>query len=96
MYDPVANSWTNLPSVPTPTPMGECPSAVLPDGRVLVSDKRGDTTYLYTPATNSWSSAPDKLRGDWTDEETWVKLPDNSILSYDIFASQASGRLPAA
>ena len=30
---------------------------------------------------------PGKLHGDQSDEETWVKLPDGSILSYDVFAS---------
>ncbi len=31
--------------------------------------------------------AGNKLRSDQSDEESWVKLPDGSILSYDIFAS---------
>ena len=88
MYDPVHNTWSYIASAPSPTgTLGECPIDVLPDGRVLASDKRGPTTSIYSPSTNTWTAAPDKLRGDWTDEETWVKLPDNSILSYDIWSS---------
>jgi uncharacterized repeat protein (TIGR01451 family) len=88
MYDPVHNTWTYIASAPSPTgTLGECPIEVLPDGRVLASDKRGPTTSIYSPSTNTWTAAPDKLRADWTDEETWVKLPDNSILSYDIWSS---------
>src|SRR5262249_18394995 len=34
---------------------------------------------------------PSKLRGDRSDEETWLKLSDGSILSYDVFASISSG-----
>ena len=88
MYDPVHNTWTYIASAPSPTgTLGECPVEVLPDGRVLASDKRGPATSVYNPATNTWIAAPNKLLSDWTDEETWVKLPDNSILCYDIWAS---------
>src|SRR5581483_8578314 len=32
-----------------------------------------------------------KLRNDASDEETWVMLPDGSILSYDVFGSPSTG-----
>src|SRR5206468_10071978 len=32
-----------------------------------------------------------KLRGDQSDEETWLKLSDGSVLSYDIFSSISTG-----
>src|SRR5205085_1027061 len=34
--------------------------------------------------SNTWSRTGDKLHGDKSDKETWLKLPDGSILSYDV------------
>jgi uncharacterized repeat protein (TIGR01451 family) len=88
IYDPVHNTWSYIASAPSPSDtLGECNVEVLPDGRVLASDKRGPATSIYNPATNTWVLGPSRLRGDWNDEETWIKLPDNSILSYDIWSS---------
>ncbi|HEU5118098.1 MAG TPA: kelch repeat-containing protein, partial [Isosphaeraceae bacterium] len=70
---------------------GDDPIVVLPDGQVLAGYFNGPTTYRFNPsapAGSQWTqTAGAKLHGDRSDEETWVKLPDGSILSYDIFAS---------
>jgi hypothetical protein len=47
--------------------------------------------YIYDPATNTWTFAANKLRSDQSSEEAWVKLPDNSILSYDVWSSISTG-----
>jgi hypothetical protein len=88
IYDPVANTWTNIADFPR-TQFGDDPSEVLPDGRVLAGYLLGAPTYIYDPATDSWSTAASKLRRDRSDEETWIKLPDDSILSYDVFDASA-------
>ncbi|HLJ93272.1 MAG TPA: kelch repeat-containing protein, partial [Gemmataceae bacterium] len=90
IYDPVANTWTSTTPFPR-TQFGDDPSEVLPNGKVLAGYLSGSQTYLYDSATNSWSATGSKLRSDASDEETWVKLPDGSILSYDIFSSISSG-----
>jgi hypothetical protein len=90
IYDPVADTWMSITTFPQ-TEFGDDPSEVLPDGRVLVGYINGPETYLYDPATNSWSPTGSKLRNDRSSEETWVKLADDSILSYDIFSSIRSG-----
>src|SRR5438093_1554528 len=64
---------------------GDDPSAMLPDGRVLAGYISGPQTHIYDPVSNSWSAGATKLDGDRSDEETWVLLPDHSILSYNIF-----------
>ena len=86
VYNPVTNSWSSIPNFPQSS-FGDDPSMVLPDGRVLVGYLSGPQTYIYNPATNAWSSGPTKLYGDRSDEETWTKLPDGSVLSYDIFGN---------
>src|SRR5262249_50675027 len=54
-----------------------------------------ESTFIYDPATDKWTAAASKLRGDRSDEETWVKLPDGSILSYDVFASVTDRKFEA-
>jgi hypothetical protein len=86
IYDPVADAWTPITNFPQ-RKFGDDPSEVLPDGRVLAGYLLANFTYIYDPASNTWSPGGAKLRTDRSDEETWMKLPDNSVLSYDVFAA---------
>lgn len=96
VYDPVAGTWTYTASVPTPdTRYGDDPITVLPNGKILAGYYNGPQTYLYDPATGTWSSTGSKLHGDASDEESWVTLPDGSVLSYDVFGSINSGKFEA-
>lgn len=60
VYDPAANSWSTVASMPTPR-YGI--AAVLgPDGRIYVFGGSGfgsilNTVEVYTPSTNSWATA---------------------------------------
>ncbi len=74
---------------------GDDPLEVLPGGNILAGWFNGPNTYIYDPATNTWTQTGSKLRGDASDEETWMKLPDGSILSYDIFGSVNAGAFKA-
>jgi hypothetical protein len=91
IYDPIANSWSNIANFPQ-SQFGDDPSEVLPDGRVFTGYVSGVQTYIYNPATNAWSFAANKLNGDQSDEETWIKLPDDSILTWDVFSPLHSQR----
>jgi hypothetical protein len=90
IYDPVANSWTSIANFPL-AEFGDDSTEVLPDGTILGGSLNGPDTYRYNPATNTWIDAGTKLRDDASSEESWVKLPDGSILSYDIWASINTG-----
>jgi len=87
IYDPVANTWTPIPNFPQPQ-FGDDPSILLGNGKILCGYIFDGRTYLYDIASNSWSQTGTKLRNDRSDEETWILLPDGSVLSYDIFGSQ--------
>src|SRR5262249_43849138 len=84
----------NPPSVPPLSPQsqfGDDPIEILPNGDVLAGYVLGPQTYVYSPTSNTWrQTSGDKLRNDRSDEENWALLPDGSILSYDIFASDAA------
>ncbi|HEX3151629.1 MAG TPA: hypothetical protein VHR66_26380 [Gemmataceae bacterium] len=91
IYNPVTNTWTNVASFPQ-AQFGDDPIELLQNGQILAGYVVGAQTYRYNPSTNTWAAtAGSKLRGDRSDEESWVKLPDGSILSYDIFASDSTG-----
>jgi hypothetical protein len=90
-YDPVANTWTQLPSPPI-VGVGDSISETLPDGRVLVGSIASRETAIYNPVANSWEVGPTKVNGISSDEESWVKLPDRSILTVDFGGNGTSER----
>ena len=96
IYNPVTNKWAGIAKFPQ-SQFGDDPLEVLPNGQVLAGFLQDGRTFIYNPATNTWKQAATKLGafagdgGDASDEESWVKLPDNSILTYSIFNSISSG-----
>lgn len=97
IYDPVTNTWAAITNFPQAS-FGDDPSEVLANGTVLAGYIFGPQTYIWTPtpgttAPGTWAASGTKLvPGDErSDEETWVKLPDGSILSYDIFNDAENG-----
>jgi Kelch motif len=86
IYNPTTNTWTSISNFPL-SEIGDAPSEVLQNGQILVGSIQTPETYNYNPATNQWSQAASKLNDDTSSEETWVKLPGGSILSYSITAS---------
>ncbi len=85
IYNPATNAWTAIANFPQ-SQFGDDPVEVLPNGNVLAGYLSGPQTYIYNVAANTWSAAGTKLSNDRSDEETWIKMADGSILSYDIFA----------
>ncbi|MEO9139364.1 MAG: kelch repeat-containing protein [Jatrophihabitans sp.] len=106
IYDPVADSWTLLPSPPGATQIGDAPLAVLPDGRVLLGEIDNTTVFVFTPGPDTWTTAATK--GTRPSEESWVLMPDSTIVTvrtdgsgtaekYDIASDTwvSAGNLPA-
>jgi hypothetical protein len=94
MYDPLSNSWTNLP-----TPGGvisDANSEILPDGRVLQAMVNGSlkTTKIYNPATNTYTAGPTCI--GIHNESVWVKLQDNSILFVDRLSTASERYIPSS
>ncbi len=89
IYDPTSNSWTTIP-VPTGLLCTNCGSpgfsdsgcVVLSNGNLLiapVSLTPAGPTVIYSPTSNTFSAGPAPLGNQ--NEATWVKLPDDSILT---------------
>jgi hypothetical protein len=79
IYDPVANSWTNIGTPANWNNIGDAPCCVLPDGTVLLGSIMDTKTALYDPVNNSWKTTANK--DDSSSEETWTLLPDGSVLA---------------
>ncbi|MDB6057559.1 MAG: type sorting protein, partial [Verrucomicrobiales bacterium] len=109
IYNPLTDVWTTL-TVPTnvldPTKAwsgGTNKQAFLDSGAVLLADGRvliepvfpqnSYDTVIYDPVGNTWSSGPTARAGD-QDEASWIKLPDESILTVDQGSTTAERYLP--
>jgi hypothetical protein len=101
VYNPLTNSWSAAPiSTAQLNPAQQSPAAaepqgiydacseLLPNGNVIVTPVAPRTyggTLIYNPTTNAWSAGPTLFRGGYQAEASWVKLPDNTILTIDPF-----------
>jgi hypothetical protein len=78
IYDPVLDKWTAI-AVPPWTQVGDAASCVLPDGRIIIGALTTGSCLIYDPTTNAWSATGSQ--SGQTGEETWILLPDNTILA---------------
>ncbi len=73
-------------------------SKILPNGNVLVAPvipASSGGTVIFNPTLNSWSAGPTLYRGFYQDEASWVKLPDDSILTVDPFGVNSERYIPS-
>ena len=89
IYDPLSNVWTVVPVPPgvlTNGGFSDSISVILPNGNVLAAPDNPATngnTAIYITVSNTWSAGPKLFRGSTQSEASWVKLPDDSILTID-------------
>jgi hypothetical protein len=86
IYDPVAPVAKPWASIGTPsgwTQIGDAPSAVLPDGRVLLGDIGSKRSAIYDPVANTWSAVSSSKDDPRCTEETWALLPDQTVLAIE-------------
>ncbi len=96
-------SWQPITPIPATlnanNAFGDGQLELLNDGTVLAGDLNTGATYRYNPnndpllnpslpaGTQPWSADATRLNGDRSNEETWVKLGDGSILTYENFGT---------
>ena len=93
IYDPKANTWTNLPAPASWPYIGDSPSVVLPNGLFLVGNKLNKTMAALNPKTLAWTVLPETGKSDFNAEEGWTLLPDGSVLTMDVKNAPNSERL---
>jgi hypothetical protein len=82
IYDPVADSWSSIPTPPGWGNIGDAPTCVLPDGRVLMGNITTVDTVLLDPVTKNWNAGGHKH--DTSSEESWTLLPDGTIIVAEV------------
>jgi hypothetical protein len=84
IYDPSANTWSNLPAPSTWQYIGDSPSVVLPNGTFMVGNKLTKQDAFLNPKTLTWTVLPGTGKSDFDAEEGWTLLADGSILTMDV------------
>lgn len=89
VYDPIANTWTVTPS--SDASFSDSISEMLPNGNVLVGPAISGGFAIYATSSNDWTRGA----GNDQDEASWVKLPDDSILTVDPFGTHSERYIPS-
>jgi len=84
IYDPVANTWAALAPPAGWDYIGDSPSAVLPNGQLLIGRKLDTLMAELDPSTLQWTAMASTGKSDFDAEEGWTLLPDGSILTFDV------------
>lgn len=84
IYDPKANTWTNLAPPSTWQYIGDSPSVVLPNGNFMVGNKLTKSDATLNPTTLKWTVTSGTGKADFHAEEGWTLLPDGTILTMDV------------
>lgn len=84
IYNPKANTWTNLPPPTGWKYIGDSPSVVLPNGNYLVGNKLLKSMAMLNPKTLTWTVMTGAGKSDFNAEEGWTLLPDGSVLTMDV------------
>jgi hypothetical protein len=82
IYDPVTDTWSPIRTPPWPM-VGDAASMVLPDGRIIIGALLSGACIIYDSVADSWSTTGGQPGR--TNEETWIQLPDGTIVTVQCF-----------
>jgi hypothetical protein len=105
VYNPLTNTWApiapypNQPGCPAiddfgtvpPGCFGDDPTMLLNGDKILAGNLLNNTTRLYDIASDTWGPPISKMNNDSSDEETWAKLSNGRVITYDLFKSITTG-----
>ncbi len=81
IYDPLSDTWTAIATPSGWTGIGDAPTCVLPDGRLLIGAFNMSATALYDPNTQIWQAGGAKA--DSCSEETFTLMPNGNVLTVE-------------
>ena len=84
VYDPVKTTWTSVGHPEGWRWIGDSPSSVLADGRLLLGDKLTRQDAYLNPRTLGWTRVSDAGKADYNAEEGWTLLADGTVLTLDV------------
>lgn len=84
VYDPVKMKFAALGHPKGWKWIGDSPSTVLPNGRLLMGQKLTNKDAALNPKTLKWKKMRDTGKADFNAEEGWTLLSDGTILTADV------------
>jgi len=94
IYNPETDTWTEIDPPPGWGGVGDAPCAVLPDGQFFMGHFSSTKTAIYDPVTDTWTAGP--LKGSSSSEESWVLLPDDTVVTVRCNSSQRADKYDPA
>jgi Kelch motif len=94
IYNPKTDAWTEINPPPGWGGVGDAPCAVLPDGQFFMGHFQSPKTAIYDPVTDTWTAGP--LKGSSSSEESWVLLPDDTVVTVRCNSSQRADKYDPA
>jgi hypothetical protein len=88
VYNTLTNTWTTGPNSPQGD-IGDTPGKVLPNGNIILGDRHSTVVRIYNPITKTWSLAASNSQDNTSSEESWVLLPEGTILNPDVADNNA-------
>ena len=88
IYDPVANTWTNVPPPSGWTTIGDAQSANLANGTYMQANCCTKQWAYLNPTTLAWTQFNGNGKFDVFDEEGWNLLPNGKLLTVDAYVFQ--------
>jgi hypothetical protein len=82
LYDPLANSWTNVVPPKGWTTIGDAQSTLLNDGTYMLANCCTTDEVTLNLATMAWTKTGTG-KADINDEEGWTLLPSGQVLTVD-------------
>ena len=102
IYDPVSNSWKNVPPPPGWTNIGDAATEVLNDGTLILQHPCNTCLTDPEPTVDdallnakklTWTVIPAVGKQDPNDEEGWTLEPSGQVLTVDTWAAVGGSQL---
>ena len=89
IYDPVANTWTNVNPPSGWSQIGDAQSVVLNDGTYMIGNCCTSAQAQYNESTGTWTAVGNG-KHDANSEEGWTLLPNGTVLTADVISEPNS------
>jgi hypothetical protein len=84
IYDPRADTWTEIKPPAGWGFIGDSPWTILSDGQLLLGQKLTRRAAVLDPKTLAWTEVATTGKDDFYAEEGWTLLPGGSVLTVDV------------
>jgi hypothetical protein len=90
IYNPATNTWSVL-TPPAFSKVGDAPTTVLQNGKLLLGNIFGTNLAQLDPTTLLWTTLAGTGKADNNSEEGWTQLPNGKVLAVDAGTQGGTG-----